>query len=64
MLNMMSRINPLNAELNSICHLLAFAAAPYIYDISRLRVKPQAIMSFFFVGVRIRENNSHVINDI
>jgi hypothetical protein len=31
-------INPLNAELNPICHLLAFAAAPYIYDISRLRV--------------------------
>jgi hypothetical protein len=32
-------LNPLNAELNPICHLLAFAAAPYIYDISRLRVK-------------------------
>jgi hypothetical protein len=31
-------INPLNAELNPICHLLAFAATPYIYDISRLRV--------------------------
>jgi hypothetical protein len=30
--------NPLNAELNPICHLLAFAAAPYICDISRLRV--------------------------
>jgi hypothetical protein len=23
--------NPLNTELNPICHLLAFAAAPYIY---------------------------------
>jgi hypothetical protein len=31
--------NPLNTELNPICHLLAFAAAPYIYDISTLRVK-------------------------
>jgi hypothetical protein len=30
-------INPLDAELNPICHLLAFAAAPYIYDISSLR---------------------------
>jgi hypothetical protein len=35
-------INPLNAEINPICHLLAFAAAPYIYDISRLRVNIQA----------------------
>jgi hypothetical protein len=31
--------NPLNVELNPICHLLAFAATPYIYDISRLKVK-------------------------
>jgi hypothetical protein len=38
LLESMDWINPLNAELNPICHLLAFAAAPYIYD-SRLRVK-------------------------
>jgi hypothetical protein len=25
------KFNPLNTELNPICHLLAFAAAPYIY---------------------------------
>jgi hypothetical protein len=34
-----SNINPLNAELNSICHLLALLGAHYIFYISELRVK-------------------------
>ena len=32
-------INPLNAELNPICHLLALLGAPHILHISRIRVK-------------------------
>jgi len=32
-------INPLNAELNPICHLLAFLGAHNIFHVSRIRVK-------------------------
>jgi len=32
-------INPLNAKLNPICHLLASLEAHHIFHISRLRVK-------------------------
>jgi len=30
--------NPLNAELNPICHLLALAGAHHFVDINRIRV--------------------------
>ena len=33
------QINPLNAELNPICHLLALLEGATIVDVSRLRVK-------------------------
>ena len=33
------QINPLNAELNTICHLLALLGAHHILHISRIRVK-------------------------
>jgi len=32
-------INPLNAELNPICHLLALLEAHHILHVSRIRVK-------------------------
>jgi hypothetical protein len=32
-------LNPLNAELNSICHLLALLGAHHILHISRIGVK-------------------------
>jgi hypothetical protein len=32
-------INPLNAELNTICHLLALLGAQLIFHVSRIRVK-------------------------
>jgi hypothetical protein len=31
------KINPLNAELNPICHLLAFLTAHHILHVSRIR---------------------------
>jgi len=34
-----SIINPLNAELNPICHLLALLGAHHILHVSRIRVK-------------------------
>jgi len=30
--------NPLNAELNTICHLLALLGAHHIFHVSRIRV--------------------------
>jgi len=36
-------INPLNAELNPICHLLALLGAHHILHISRIRVKRQIL---------------------
>ena len=33
------KINPLNAELNPICHLLALLGAHHILHVSRVRVK-------------------------
>ena len=32
-------LNPLNAELNPICHLLALLGAHLIFYVSRIRVK-------------------------
>jgi len=34
-----ARINPLNAELNPICHMLALLGAHHILHVSRIRVK-------------------------
>jgi hypothetical protein len=36
-----SPFNPLNAELNTISHLLALLGAHHIFHISRIRVKEQ-----------------------
>jgi len=35
-------INPLNAELNPICHFLALLGAHHIFHISRIRVKAKS----------------------
>jgi len=32
-------LNPLNAELNPICHLLALLGVHHIFHVSRIRVK-------------------------
>ena len=34
-----NNFNPLNAELNPICHLLALLGAHLIFHVSRIRVK-------------------------
>jgi hypothetical protein len=38
-------INPLNAELNPICHLLALLGAHHILYVSRVRVKSISIVN-------------------
>jgi hypothetical protein len=52
----MLTINPLNAELNPICHLLALLGGATIVDVSRLRVKPVRNITFSFL------NNNYNIN--
>jgi len=34
-----AKINPFNAELNPICHLLALLGSHHILHVSRIRVK-------------------------
>jgi hypothetical protein len=43
-------INPLNAKLNPICHLLALLGAHPILHISRVRVKIYILLYAFFLG--------------
>jgi hypothetical protein len=50
-----SDINPLNAELNPICHLLALLGAHHIFHVSRYRVK--WVVKFLKKGV----NGSEVL---
>jgi hypothetical protein len=45
-------LNPLNAELNSICHLLALLGAHHILHVSRIRVNyddPLYFQSVFII---------------
>jgi hypothetical protein len=42
-----SIFNPLNAELNSICHLLALLGAHHILHVSGIRVKTETAGSRF-----------------
>ena len=37
-------INPLNAKLNAICHLLALIAAHHILHVSRIRVNNHEVV--------------------
>jgi len=48
------QINPLNAELNPICYLLALLGGAIIVVVSRLRVKEQAGTTNLKVAFRRR----------
>jgi len=47
------KVNPLNAELNPICHLLVLLGAHLILHISRISVKEHILFSVFFVVTKI-----------
>jgi len=53
----MIMINPLNTELNPICHLLALLGAHHILHVSRIRVKefcdPHQIMTVKFLCLKL-----------
>ena len=58
-------VNPLNAELNPICHLLALLGARHIFHVSGLRVKdsiyvPQLPMSL----KELRDRITHALQTI
>jgi len=47
-----SKINPLNAELNPICHLLALLGVHHFLHVSRIRVKSltlRLLMSYIYM---------------
>jgi len=48
------RFNPLNAELNPICHLLALLGAHHIFQVSGLRVNVKKCYVCTLVGVLIK----------
>jgi len=48
-----TQFNPLHAELNPICHLLALLGAHHIFHVSGLRVNAQKI--FFFENCAVYE---------
>ena len=61
-------INPLNAELNLICHLLALLGAHHILHVSRIRVKNRPVGAELFSAegktARRDEVNSLKMSDL
>jgi len=51
-------LNPLNAELNPICHLLALLGAHHILHISRVRVKPLNFLNIVTVHLSTYEDGT------
>jgi len=54
--------NPLNAELNPVCHLLALLGAHLILHVNRIRVKDQIPVSYFKKRETLTErvSNKHI----
>jgi len=50
----MTTINPLNAELNPICHLLALLGPSHILHVSRIRVK---VSLFLLMCIALSQRN-------
>jgi hypothetical protein len=46
-------LNPLNAELNPICHLLALLGAHLIFHVSRIRVKHHTMKAYNGVEINL-----------
>jgi hypothetical protein len=51
-------INPLKAELNPFCHLLALLGAHHIFHVSRIRV------NLFICDVNVEQRKSKVILEV
>ena len=61
------RVNPLNAELNPICHLLALLGAHDFLHVSRIRVKLltfRLLMSYIYICIYIYDISRLRVNTI
>ena len=59
-------INPLNAELNPVCYLLALLGAHHFLHVSRIRVKSltfRLLMSYIYIYIYIYDISSLRVND-
>jgi len=56
--NCIGHLNPLNAKLNPICHLLALLGAHHIFHVNRIRVKLCSITygDFLFCVLQLHDN--------
>jgi len=52
----LSKFNPLNAELNPICHLLALLGAHHIFHVSRIRVEVNSRLNFIDLIISYAEH--------
>jgi hypothetical protein len=55
-----TKFNPLNAELNPICHLLALLGAHPILQVSRVRVKGGGVVKTGWSWLRIGTGGGHL----
>jgi len=58
-----SSLNPLNAELNPICHLLALLGAHHILYVSRIRVNIQMGKNACYTGENIFSITAQELKD-
>ena len=59
-------VNPLNAELNPICYLLALLGAPHFLQVSRIRVKSltlRLLMSYIYGAPILDVSRSHTTTE-
>jgi len=59
-----TNINPLNAELNLVCHLLALLGAHPILHVSRIRVKFTEFSVVSYMVRTVHEFNSNDCNKV
>jgi len=55
--------NPLNVELNPICHLLALLGAHHIFHVGRIRVNPLNISKYIIYLSRTK-NKYITVSDL
>ena len=61
-LQLYGHVNPLNAELNPICYLLALLGAHHFLHVSRIRVKSltlRLLMSYIYIALILDVSRSH-----
>jgi len=61
----MTHVNPISAELNPMCHLLALLGAHHILHVSRLRVKVFCLTEIIHLySIKLFSNNGVIVLDL